>query len=76
MDDELHEIEQTTRDLLKMVHTVADRVLPPENARAMLLGIAAVMIRENMKHGEEPGPAEINNIWAERNFPWRMVRLQ
>lgn len=74
--DELHEIEQAAKDVLEAVHTVADRMLPPENARAMLLGVAAVMIARNMLDGEEPDAGEINRIWEEQGFPWRMVRLQ
>jgi hypothetical protein len=35
--DELHAIEQATRELLETVHTVTDRMLPPENAWAVLL---------------------------------------
>jgi hypothetical protein len=74
--DEIHEIEQATRDVLETVHTVADRVLPAENARAMLLGVAAVMIARNMLEGHEPDATAINTVWAEQGFAWRLVRLQ
>jgi hypothetical protein len=69
------ETHQVARDVLEAVHAVADRVLPPENARAMLLGVAAVMIAENMAD-KEPDAATINATWAERGFPWRMTRVQ
>ena len=73
-DDGLREIEQTTRAVLETVHDIADRVQPPANARGMLIGIAAIMIARNLLDGEEPGAASINATWAERGFPWKMVR--
>jgi hypothetical protein len=76
MNDELDEIKQATREILAAVHTITDQVQPPENARAMVLGIAAEMILRNMRDGEEPGAADINEIWKERGFPWRMDRVQ
>ena len=42
-----------------------DRVLPPENAKAALLGVAPVVIAENMKDGQEPDAAAINHTWIE-----------
>lgn len=76
MDDELSEIKQATHAVLAAVFAAADRVEPPENARAMVLGIASVMIAESMKHGEEAGADEMNRIWKERGFPWRMEPVQ
>lgn len=74
---DLPEIQQATRDVLAAVHAVADQVQPPENARAMLVGIAAIMIAEAMKDGSsEVTPDAINATWAERGFGWRMVRMQ
>jgi hypothetical protein len=69
-------IEQATRDVLTAVHAVADRVQPPENSRVMLAGIASVMIAEALKADSAVTPDVINQTWAERGFPWRMVRLQ
>jgi len=73
-EDELREINQTALDVLETVHAVTDRLPSAANARAMLLGVAAVMIAANMRDGEEPDAGEINRIWAERGFPWRMVK--
>jgi hypothetical protein len=73
-DDGLREINQTAREVMATVFAVADQVQPPENARAMLLGIAAIMISRNMREGQEPTADRINEIWLEEGFPWRMIR--
>ena len=60
MDGELREIEAATRDVLTAVHTVADRVQPPENARATLLGVGAVLRQKDRRQSGErrrPGGA-------------------
>lgn len=38
---DLHDIDAATRAVLAAVHAATDQVQPPENARAMLLAIAA-----------------------------------
>jgi hypothetical protein len=74
--DELDEINRATREILRAVHAVTDAMFSQENARAMVLGIAAEMIVENMKYSDEVGAAEINAIWKGRGFGWRMDRVQ
>ena len=74
MDDEIKEIKRATEAVLEAVHDVTDRLLPPEVGSAVLLGIAAVVIAENLKPGQEPDETRINEIWAERGFPFRMTR--
>jgi hypothetical protein len=50
---------------------LADRVLPPGNAKAALLGVAPVVIAENMKDGQEPDVATLLNASLVANLPWR-----
>jgi hypothetical protein len=68
MDDELPKIEAATRQVLEVVHTVADRELPPENARGCWPASPAITIAEAMKD-DEPNADTINATWAERRFP-------
>jgi hypothetical protein len=74
--DELSEIKRATREILAAVFAITDQMRSPANARAMALGIAAEMILENMRYGDEVGAAEINAIWRQRGFGWRMDRVQ
>ena len=74
--DELDEINQATREILRAVHAVTDAMFSQENARAMALGVAAEMIVEYMKYGDEVGSSEVNEIWKRRGFGWRLVQMQ
>ena len=74
--DELDEIKQATREILAAVFAVTDAMRSPANARAMALGIAAEMILENMRYGDEVGASEINEIRRGKRFGWRLERVQ
>jgi hypothetical protein len=63
------------KEVLETIFTITDRVQPPENGKAMLVGVAAVVLARTMKDGGVPGAeAAVNATWAEEGFPWRMVR--
>jgi hypothetical protein len=72
---ELDKIEQTAREVLATIFTVADQITPEANSKGMLIGIAAIVLARSMKDGDVPGAeGEVNAVWAEEGFPWRMVR--
>ena len=61
--------------MLAAVFSAAEPIEPPENSRAMVIGIAAVMIAESLKPGDEIGVDELNAIWAAQALPWQLTRV-
>jgi hypothetical protein len=73
-DDDMRELNEAARNVVETVLAITDQVQPPENARAMLIGVAAILISRSMRDGQEPTADTINAVWKREDFPWQMVR--